>query len=83
MKCSVQKVLQLFGAAGVAELAQGLGFDLADALTGDVEFLAHLFQGAGAAVLDAEAQLEHLFLPGGQGGQDLHQPLQYLVNVSA
>ena len=44
---SVQKVLQLLRPAGVAELAQGLGFDLADALAGDVELLAHLFQGAG------------------------------------
>ena len=54
---SVQKVLQLLGPAGVAELAEGFGFDLADALAGDVELLAHLFQGAGAAVLDAEAEL--------------------------
>ena len=37
---SVQEIAQLLAAAGVAELAQGLGFDLADALTGDVEFLA-------------------------------------------
>ena len=37
---SIQEIAQFLAAAGVAELAQGLGFDLADALTGDVEFLA-------------------------------------------
>ena len=42
----------------MAELPQGLGLDLADALTGDVELLAHLLQRAGASVLNAEAQLE-------------------------
>ncbi len=51
-----RKSLQLLAAAGVAQLAQGLGFDLADALAGDVELLADLLQRAGAAVLEAEAQ---------------------------
>ena len=46
-----------FAAAGVAQFPQGLGLDLADALPGNVEFLAHFLQGAGAAVLDAEAEL--------------------------
>ena len=59
----------------MAQLAQGLGLDLADTLTGDVELLAHLLQGAGAAVLDAEAQLQHLLLTGGQGAQHVHQLL--------
>ena len=56
----IQEIPQLLGAAGVAQLAQGLGLDLADTLTGDVELLADLLQGAGAAVHDAEAQLQHL-----------------------
>ena len=51
----------------MTELPQGLGFDLTDPLTGDVELFAHLFQRAGTAVLDAEAQLQDLFLSGGQG----------------
>ena len=37
----------------MAQLPQGLGLDLADALTGDVELLAYLLQRAGAAILDA------------------------------
>jgi hypothetical protein len=34
---------QFAAAAGVAELAQGFGFDLADALAGYLEALAYLF----------------------------------------
>ena len=55
---SIQEIPQFLAAAGVAELAQGLGFDLADALARDVELLADLFERAGTAVLDAEAQLQ-------------------------
>ena len=40
----------------MAQLSEGLGLDLADAFPGDVELLADLLQGAGAAVLNAEAQ---------------------------
>ena len=57
------------------QLTQGLGLDLADTLTGDVELLAYLFQRAGTAVLDTEAQLQHLLLPGRQGTQHIHQLL--------
>src|ERR1700739_2738354 len=35
------KGFQLAAAAGMAQLAQRLGFDLADALAGDLEALAH------------------------------------------
>ena len=55
MQISIQEIPQFLAAAGVAELAQGLGFDLADAFTGDVELLADLLQRAGASVLNAEA----------------------------
>ena len=36
---------------------------------------AYLFQRAGTAVLDTEAQLQHLLLPGRQGTQHVHQLL--------
>ena len=55
----LQVVLELAAARGVAQLAQRLGFDLADALARHVELLAHLLERAGAAVLQAEAQLQH------------------------
>ena len=41
----------------MAQLAQSFGLYLTNALTGDVELLAYLFQRAGAAVLNAEAEL--------------------------
>ena len=70
---SVQKVLQLLAPAGMAQLSEGLGLDLADALPGDVEFLADFLQRAGPSIFNAEAQFEHFFLPGGEGGQHLYQ----------
>ena len=45
----------------MTQLAQRLGLDLADTLTGYVELLADLLEGAGMAVLDAEAQAQDLF----------------------
>ena len=41
----------------MAELAQGLGFDLADAFASDLEGLANLFEGVFGAVFEAEALL--------------------------
>ena len=38
----------------MAQLAQRLGLDLADAFARDVELLADLLERAGTAVLDAE-----------------------------
>ena len=59
---SIQKVFQLFAAGGMAQFPQGLGLDLADAFSCHIELFAHLFQSAGAAVLNAEAQAQHLSL---------------------
>ena len=75
MQISIQEIPQFLAAAGVAELAQGLGFDLADAFTGDVELLADLLQRAGAAILQAEAQAQDLFLTRGQGLEHVGQLL--------
>ena len=55
------------GAAGMAELAQRLGLDLTDTLTGDIVLRAHLFQGAGVSVIKAETKLDHVRLTGRQG----------------
>ena len=46
----------------MAEFAQGLGFDLADTFTSDIELLAHFFQGMVGVHLDAEAHAQHLGL---------------------
>lgn len=58
---AVDEALQLLGAAGVAQFAQGLGFDLADALSSYGEVLAYFFQrmfGSGGA--KSETHLDHL-----------------------
>ena len=55
----------------VAQLAQGLRFDLADALAGDGKGLADFFQRVFAAIFEAEAHLDDLLFARGQGAQDL------------
>jgi hypothetical protein len=67
----LQVVLQFLAAAGVAELAQSFGLYLADAFAGDVELPADLFEGAAAAVFEAEAEDQNLLLTRSQGGDDL------------
>src|SRR5205814_6546547 len=66
----LQVVLELAAPGWVAQLAQRLGLDLADALTGDVEFLADLLERPGAAVFKPEPELEHPPLAAGQGIED-------------
>ena len=65
------KALSLRLRLGVTELAQGLGFDLADALAGDLEALADFFQGVLGAVFEAEAHLDDALFARGQSAQDL------------
>ena len=54
----VEVLAQQQGAAGVAELGQGLGLDLPDPLPGDAELLADLFQGPRVPVGQPEPQLD-------------------------
>src|SRR5688500_18522749 len=76
----LQVVLELLGAAGVAELAQGFRLDLADALAGDAELVADLFEGTLAAVVEAEAELEHAALAAREGVEHfLDLLLEHLV----
>src|ERR1700722_3626562 len=70
---SAQVLPQHLRPAGVPELGQGLGLDLADALAGDAELLAHFLQRPGMAVHQAEPELDDLLLARGQGIQDLLQ----------
>ena len=50
------------------EFPQGSRLDLPDALPGDVELLAHLFQRPGPAIVNAETESQHPLLSGGQRG---------------
>jgi hypothetical protein len=56
-------------ARAVAQLAQRLGFDLADTFTGEGESLAHFLERVLAAVLQPEAHLDDLFLARREGLQ--------------
>src|SRR5262245_27190136 len=75
----LKKSLQLPRPRGMAQLAQRLGLDLADALAGHGEVLAHLFQRVLAAVAEAEAHLDHLLLA---RSQRLQQGLGLLLQRS-
>ena len=57
----------------MTELAESLGFDLTDTFTGNVEFLAHLFQGSGSSVIQAKTQAKHLLFSFRQRTQNLVQ----------
>src|SRR5713226_606329 len=63
----LQVVPQLLGARGMAQLAQGLDLDLADALAGHAKALADLLQGALVAVDEPKAELEHAALAWDEG----------------
>src|SRR5258708_23064888 len=54
----LQVVAELLRTRRVAQLAQRLGLDLADALAGDAEALAHLFERPLVAVDQPETQLQ-------------------------
>jgi hypothetical protein len=58
-----QIVAKLLTPAGMAELAQRLGFDLANPFARHTEFPADLFQRPAPAVVEPEAQLQHPALP--------------------
>ena len=70
-----QIIPQPFGPAGMAELAEGFCLDLADALPRDVELLPQLFQRAGPAVVEAEAERDHPLFAGRQTLEHAHQLL--------
>lgn len=55
---------QLLAAHRMAQFAQGFGLDLADTFAGDVEELAHLFQGVVALLANAETLAQDLLLAG-------------------
>ena len=64
---SAVEILDLLGAAGVAEFADGLVLNLADTLTGNAENLANFLQGMGPAVVHAETHPKHIGFALGQG----------------
>ena len=69
--------MQLADARRVTHLAQGLGFDLADAFAGDFELLADFFERAGVAVDQAEAQFQNFAFALGQAGRARRSSLSF------
>src|SRR5690348_10541982 len=53
------KTAELFAAARMSQLSQGLRFDLADAFAGDLEILAHLFERVIGRFPDPETFAQH------------------------
>src|SRR3546814_15942098 len=67
----VEERTQVVRAARMAQLAQRLGLDLANALAGDVELLADFFERVVGVHVDAEAHPQPLGLTRGQRCADL------------
>lgn len=57
-----QVVTQFAAALGMAQFAQGFGFDLAHALACDLEFFAYILKRAGDAIFQAKAHDQDLAL---------------------
>src|SRR5262245_27458790 len=72
----LEEAPELLGPRGMAELAEGLGLDLADALTGHGEVLAHFLERVLAAVGEPEAEAQHLLFT-------RRQRVQHLVGLLA
>ena len=55
----------------MTHLAQGLGLDLTDTLTGDLELFAHLLESAGVSINKSEALFKNLTLALGEGVENI------------
>ena len=60
-------------ACGVAEFAQALGFDLANAFARDFELFTNFFERAGVAVHQTEAELKDFPLTFREAAEDILQ----------
>src|SRR5688572_8197737 len=67
----LEEALELAEACWVADFAERLGFDLADAFAGDAKLAADLFEGAGVAIGQAEAKFEDLAFALAEAGEDI------------
>src|SRR3989338_3948190 len=66
----VEERAQVLASRRVAQLAQRLGFDLADPLAGHIELLADFLEGVVGVHVDAEPHAQHLGFAGGEPSQD-------------
>src|SRR4029453_11424178 len=75
----VEEAAQHATAAGMLQLAQRLGLDLADALAGHRELLADLLEGVVGVHADAETHAQHALLARRERGQ---HPRRALAQVA-
>src|SRR5262249_26219792 len=61
-------------AGGLLELADGFGFDLANAFAGNLEDVTDFFEGVAVAVAEAVAELDDFAFAVAQGLEDLVDP---------
>src|SRR5262249_23022233 len=67
----LEECAEPMAAAGMAQLAESFGFDLANTLARNREVLADFLESMLAAILETKAHLNNLFLARRQGLQDL------------
>src|SRR5207253_10191026 len=63
----IQKGAKFSTARRVTQFAQGLGFDLPDALAGDSEALAYFLKRVLASIIQAKAHFDHFLFTRRQG----------------
>ena len=63
---AIEEGAEIVRAQMVAQLAQSVGFDLADALPGKVERAAHFPECVLDTIIQTKAHLDDLFLPPGE-----------------
>src|SRR5438445_1541393 len=70
---SIEEALEVADAGRMTQLAQGLGFDLANAFASDVVHLADFLERPLVTIEQAEAHLQNLALALGQAGQHVSE----------
>src|ERR1022692_4134836 len=74
-RCRFEETLEFAPAGRVAQFAQGLGLDLADAFAGDLVLVADLLQRARVAVVQPVAELQDSALA-------LRQAVEHLAKLA-
>src|SRR5664280_974879 len=67
----LEEAVKVVSPGGVAQLAQGLGFDLADALAGHAVQITNFLEGVAAAIDQPKAHFEDVPFPGTEHGQNV------------
>src|SRR6267154_4827590 len=69
-----EKAVKVVSPGGMAQLAQRLGFDLADSLARDAVQVANFLEGVAEPIDQAKAHFEDLLLASGESGENGLKP---------